>query len=74
MPVEPVENNFYADSENYIPVPDPDKEGMPIAEWSLQPCDAIAFDFLVPHGAQAKHANRRRQALSLRFVGKDALC
>ena len=26
------EDNFYADSENYIPVPDPDKEGMPIAE------------------------------------------
>ena len=23
------EDNFYADSENYIPVPDPDKEGMP---------------------------------------------
>ena len=67
------EDNFYADSDNYIPVPDPDEESMPIAEWSLQVGDAIAFDFRVLHGARGNYTNRRRRALSLRFVGDDAV-
>ena len=46
---------------------------MPIAEWSLQPGDAIAFDFRVLRGARGNHTSRRRRVLSLRFVGDDAV-
>ena len=46
---------------------------MPIADWSLQPGDAIAFDFHVLHGARGNHTKRSRRALSLRFVGEDAV-
>ena len=46
---------------------------MPIAEWSLQPGDTIAFNFRVLHGARGNHTKRRRRALSLRFVGDDAV-
>ena len=45
---------------------------MPKAKWSLQPGNAIAFDFRVLHGARGNHTNRRRRALSLRFVGDNA--
>ena len=67
------EDNFYAESHDYMAVPDPDKKGMPIAEWPLSPGDAIAFDFRVLHGARGNHTERRRRALSLRFVGDDAV-
>jgi len=67
------DDNFYADSQGYIAVPDPDKEGMPIAEWPLSPGDAIAFNFRVLHGTRGNHTNKRRRALSLRFIGDDAV-
>lgn len=67
------EDNFYEKSQEYIPVPDPDKEGMPIAEWPLSPGDTIAFDFRILHGTRGNRTARRRRALSLRFVGDDAV-
>ncbi|GAB4268095.1 MAG: phytanoyl-CoA dioxygenase family protein [Pararhodobacter sp.] len=66
------ETNFYPDSDAYIPVPDPEAEGMPIFEWDLQPGDAVAFDFLTLHGARGNTTDRRRRAFSLRLVGEDA--
>ena len=75
-PVLPIrwlaETSFYADSDAYIPVPDPDAEGMEIREWALEPGDAVAFDFLTLHGARGNTAARRRRAFSLRLVGDDA--
>ena len=47
---------------------------MPTTEWSLQSGDAIAFDFRALNGARGNHTNRRRRAISLRFVGDDAVC
>ena len=67
------EDNFYADTDTYMPVPDPDSEDMDIAEWALAPGDAVAFDFRILHGARGNHTDRRRRALSLRFVGDDAV-
>jgi len=67
------EDQFYPDSDADRPVPDPDAEAMPIAEWPLQPGDAVAFDFRILHGARGNHTERRRRALSLRFVGDDAV-
>lgn len=67
------EENFYADSDAYIPVPDPDAEGMSILEWDMEPGDAVAFHFMTLHGARGNESANRRRAFSLRLVGDDAV-
>lgn len=66
------EQNFYADSDLYMPVPDPDLEGMPVREWEMEPGDAVAFNYYVLHGARGNNSTMRRRAFSLRLVGDDA--
>lgn len=66
------EDNFYPDSDEYLPVPDPDAEGMNISEWPMEPGDAVAFNFSILHGARANVSDRRRRAFSLRLIGDDA--
>ena len=75
-PVEPrrwlADTAFYPDPDAYMPVPDPDAEGMEVVEWAMQPGDAVAFDFRTLHGARGNETATRRRAFSLRFVGDDA--
>jgi len=66
------ETNFYPDSDKYMPVPDPDAEGMTVLEWQMEPGDAVAFDYLTLHGARGNTATSRRRAFSLRLLGDDA--
>jgi len=66
------EENFYPNSDDYIEVPDPDKEGMDIREWHMQPGDAVAFNYGVLHGARGNETRERRRAFSVRLVGDDA--
>ncbi len=66
------ETSFYPDSEKYMPVPDPDAEGMTVLEWEMEPGDAVAFDYLTLHGARGNNASSRRRAFSLRLLGDDA--
>jgi len=66
------EVNFYPDEDTYMPVPDPDAEGMRILEWEMEPGDAVAFNYKTLHGARGNNSNFRRRALSLRLVGDDA--
>jgi ectoine hydroxylase-related dioxygenase (phytanoyl-CoA dioxygenase family) len=66
------DTNFYADPADYMPVPDPDAEGMVIREWQMEPGDAVAFDFRTLHGARGNEQPIRRRAFSLRLVGDDA--
>lgn len=66
------EDNFYPDSDAYIPVPDPDAEGMEVVEWALEPGDAVAFNYWILHGARGNEAADRRRAFSLRLLGDDA--
>ena len=66
------DDNFYADTDAYMPVPDPDLEGLPILEWEMAPGDAVAFDFRMLHGARGNTTEHRRRAFSVRFVGDDA--
>lgn len=66
------EDNFYPDSDAYIPVPDPDAEGMDVVEWPLEPGDAVAFNYWILHGARGNEAAARRRAFSVRFLGDDA--
>jgi ectoine hydroxylase-related dioxygenase (phytanoyl-CoA dioxygenase family) len=57
---------------DYMPVPDPEAEGMTIRDWQMQPGDAVAFQFRTLHGARGNTSTRRRRAFSLRLVGEDA--
>lgn len=57
---------------DYMPVPDPEAEGMTLREWHMAPGDAVAFDFRTLHGARGNTSDRRRRAFSLRLVGDDA--
>ncbi len=66
------ETNFYPDDDAYMPVPDPDGEGMDIREWPMEPGDAVAFNYGILHGARGNEAAARRRAFSLRLLGDDA--
>lgn len=66
------EEDFYPDKDAYMPVPDPDAEGMKVLEWPMEPGDAVAFNFNVLHGARGNETSSRRRAFSLRLVGDDA--
>jgi ectoine hydroxylase-related dioxygenase (phytanoyl-CoA dioxygenase family) len=57
---------------DYIPVPDPEAEGMRIVEFEMEPGDAVAFHFRTLHGARGNKSDQRRRAFSLRLVGDDA--
>lgn len=57
---------------DYMPIPDPDAEGMTVREWQMAPGDAVAFDFRTLHGARGNTSDARRRAFSLRLVGDDA--
>ena len=66
------EDAFYPDVDAYMPVPDPDAEGMTVLEWALEPGDAVAFDYRILHGARGNTSTARRRAFSLRLLGDDA--
>jgi ectoine hydroxylase-related dioxygenase (phytanoyl-CoA dioxygenase family) len=66
------QTDFYPNSADYMPVPDPEAEGMPIREWAMEPGDAVAFHFRTLHGARGNTTTARRRAFSLRLVGEDA--
>ena len=57
---------------DYMPVPDPEAEGMRIVEFEMEPGDAVAFHFRTLHGARGNRSDSRRRAFSLRLVGEDA--
>jgi len=64
--------DFYAGEDVYMPVPDPDAEGMPVVEWAMEPGDAVAFNYKILHGTRGETLESRRRAFSLRLVGDDA--
>ena len=66
------ETSFYPNEDDYMPVPDPDAEGMTVVEWPMEPGDAVAFNFNILHGARGNDTTQRRRAFSLRLVGDDA--
>lgn len=66
------ETSFYPDPSAYMPIPDPEAEGMRILEWQMEPGDAVAFHFRTLHGARGNLTTARRRAFSLRLVGEDA--
>ncbi|TDK50592.1 phytanoyl-CoA dioxygenase family protein [Antarcticimicrobium luteum] len=63
---------FFPDEGQYMPVPDPEAEGMRIVEYEMAPGDAVAFNFRTLHGARGNTSDGRRRAFSIRLVGDDA--
>ena len=55
-----------------MPDPDAEPEKYRVLEWSMQPGDAVAFNFRTLHGARGNAGAQTRRALSLRFIGDDA--
>jgi len=55
-----------------IPNIDENKKNYNIISWSLNPGDAIAFNFATVHGAPGNTQNIIRRAFSARFTGDDA--
>ncbi|MGD9864077.1 MAG: phytanoyl-CoA dioxygenase family protein [Pseudodonghicola sp.] len=66
------EEGFFADEGQYMPVPDPEAEGMRIVEFAMEPGDAVAFNYRTLHGARGNTSTARRRAFSIRLVGEDA--
>ncbi len=66
------EEGYFADEGQYMPVPDPDAEGMRVVEFEMAPGDAVAFHYRILHGARGNTSGSRRRAFSLRLVGDDA--
>jgi len=66
------EEAYFPNIEDYLPVPNPEAEGMPIAEWQMEPGDAVAFNYDILHGSRGNTSTTRRRAFSLRLVGDDA--
>jgi len=68
------EKDFYPDSDQFMPVPDPDSETgkFRVLEWEMEPGDAVAFHFKTLHGARGNQSERPRRAFSLRLLGDDA--
>jgi ectoine hydroxylase-related dioxygenase (phytanoyl-CoA dioxygenase family) len=66
------EEDFYPNPDDYMPVPDPDAEGMKVVEWQMAPGDAVAFNYNILHGARGNDSPTRRRAFSLRLLGDDA--
>jgi ectoine hydroxylase-related dioxygenase (phytanoyl-CoA dioxygenase family) len=44
-----------------------------LMSWSMDPGDVVLFHFKTAHGAKGNLNNKRRRALSLRFVGDDVV-
>lgn len=72
LPTRWAKGDAFFDPAPYMPVPDPEAEGMDIREWEMAPGDAVAFNFAILHGARGNTAAARRRAFSLRLVGDDA--
>ena len=68
------DSDFYDAAQDWIDVPDPDAEPdrYNVLEWTMEPGDAVLFDFRTVHGARGNASRRSRRALSLRWVGDDA--
>lgn len=67
------DSNFYADADDYLPVPDPDAEPDThrVLEWEMQPGDVAMFHFKTVHGARGNLSQTRRRAMSIRWIGDD---
>jgi ectoine hydroxylase-related dioxygenase (phytanoyl-CoA dioxygenase family) len=72
LPTRWASEQAFFDQGDYMPVPDPDQEGMRVIEFAMEPGDAVAFHYRTLHGARGNQSTSRRRAFSVRLVGDDA--
>ena len=60
------------DEFEHLPNIENNRDKYNISSWSLNPGDAIAFNFATVHGAPENKSKNRRRAFSIRFTGDDA--
>ena len=60
------------DTTDYSPFPQIDENAQDIVSYAVNPGDVLAFDFHTLHDAPANPTDRRRRAVSFRFVGEGA--
>lgn len=65
--------DFYADLEQFMDLPDVEDGSHRILEPALEPGDAILFNYRTVHGAGGNTGAARRRAFSCRFLGDDAV-
>ena len=65
--------DFYADLEQFMDLPDVEDGSHRILEPALEPGDAILFNYRTVHGANGNTGAARRRAFSCRFLGDDAV-
>jgi len=63
---------YEGDASESLPDIDAMRDEVTILGWSVEPGDAVAFDFGVIHGAPANASALRRRVTSIRWVGDDA--
>jgi ectoine hydroxylase-related dioxygenase (phytanoyl-CoA dioxygenase family) len=72
LPTRWAKGDAFFDPAPYMPVPDPDAEGLRVVEFQMEPGDAVAFHYRTLHGARGNTSTARRRAFSLRLLGDDA--
>ncbi len=63
---------YQGDTSEAVPDMETRRDEFTVLGWSMQPGDAVAFDFRTLHGAPANFTKNRRRAVSFRWVGDDA--
>lgn len=66
-------DDFYADTTQFMDLPDVEDGCFRILEPELEPGDAILFNYRTVHGANGNAGPHRRRAFSCRFLGDDAV-
>lgn len=61
-----------AENMEFIPDIEASRDEYEIVSWSLEPGDALAFNFLTIHGAPPNLSKERRRGFSARVIGDDA--
>jgi ectoine hydroxylase-related dioxygenase (phytanoyl-CoA dioxygenase family) len=64
--------SFYQDNELFMDLPDMDKSNFKIKQWSIEPGDAVAFNYKLIHSAKENTMKTETQTLSMRLIGDDA--
>jgi ectoine hydroxylase-related dioxygenase (phytanoyl-CoA dioxygenase family) len=65
-------NLYEGDDSETVPDIEANRAALDIRGWAMQPGDAVAFNFRTLHAAPANASERRRRAISVRWVGDDA--
>lgn len=65
--------DFYANDDDFMDLPDIEAGGFEILAPAMAPGDAIIFNYRTVHGAGGNEGGNRRRAFSARYLGDDAV-